>query len=98
MFVLANLLAALATVLNVVFQTVLLIVLVNAILSWVRPDPYNPIVMFLDRVSDVVCSPIRRLIPTALGGIDFAPFIAMLILWFLQQFLVGTLRDLAVRL
>lgn len=98
MFVFANLLTAVAAVTDVVLQTVLLIVFVNAILSWVRPDPYNPIVMFLDRVSDVVCSPIRKLIPTALGGIDFAPFLAMLILWFLRMFLVGTMRDLAVRL
>jgi len=98
MFVFANLLTAIAAVLDVVLQTVLLIVFVNAILSWVRPDPHNPIVMFLDRVSDVVCSPIRKLIPTALGGIDFAPFLAMLILWFLRMFLVGTMRDLAVRL
>jgi YggT family protein len=98
MFVFANLMTALAAVLDVVLQGVLLIIFVNAILSWVRPDPYNPIVVFLDRVSDVVCSPIRRLLPTAFGGIDFAPFIAMLILWFLRMFLVGTLRDLAVRL
>jgi len=98
MFVFANLLTAIAAVMDVVLQTVLLIVFVNAILSWVRPDPYNPIVIFLERVSDVVCSPIRRLIPTALGGIDFAPFLAMLLLWFLKMFLVGTLRDLAVRL
>jgi len=98
MFVFANLLTAIAAVLDVVLQTVLLIVFVNAILSWVRPDPYNPIVVFLERVSDVVCSPVRRLIPTALGGIDFAPFVAMLLLWFLRMFLVGTLRDLAVRL
>ena len=61
-------------------------------MSWVRPDPDNPIVQFLDRVSDIVCNPIRRLFPTALSGIDFAPFIAMLLIWFVRMFLVGTLR------
>ena len=98
MFVIGNLLEATASVLNVVLQMLLLVVLVNALLSWVRPDPGNPIVMTLDRISDVICNPIRRLIPTTVSGIDFAPFIAMLAIWFLQMFLVGTLRGLALRM
>lgn len=98
MFVIGNLLHALAGVLDILLTTLLIIILVNALLSWVRPDPNNPIVMFLDRVSDFVCEPIRRLFPTNLGGIDFAPFIAMLAIYFVQMFLVGTLRDMAIRL
>lgn len=98
MFVFGNLLEALAAVLNVVLQLLLLIIFINALLSWVRPDPSNPIVMLLDRISDIVCNPIRRLFPTMLSGIDFAPFIAMLLIWFLQMFLVGTLRGMAIRM
>ena len=98
MFVIGNLLHALATVFDVLLQTLLIVVFVNALLSWVRPDPNNPIVMFLDRVSDLVCNPIRRLFPTTLSGIDFAPFIAMLAIWFIKLFLVGTLNDLAIRM
>ena len=98
MFVIGNLLDALATVLYVLFQLLLLVVFVNALLSWVRPDPSNPIVMTLDRISDLICNPIRRLFPTLLGGIDFAPFIAMLAIWLLQMFLVNTLRDVALRM
>lgn len=98
MFVFGNLLYALATVLNIVLNALLLIILINAVLSWVRPDPGNPIVMFLDRVSDLVCDPIRRLFPTAVSGIDFAPFIAMLVIFFFQQFVVRTLMDMAVRM
>lgn len=98
MFVVGNLLNAIATILDVLLQTLLIILFVNALLSWVRPDPYNPIVRFLDRVSDLVCDPIRRLLPTSFSGIDFAPFIAMLIIWFLRMFLVATLRDLAFRM
>jgi YggT family protein len=82
----------------VVLQLLMIVIFINAILSWVRPDPGNPIVMFLDRVSDLVCNPIRRLFPTVLSGIDFAPFIAMLAIWFIRMFLVGTLRDLAARM
>jgi YggT family protein len=98
MFVVGNFLQAVAGVLNIVIQFLLIVIFVNALLSWVRPDPSNPIVQFLDRISDAVCSPIRRLFPTVLGGIDFAPFIAMLLLWFIQMFVVGSLRDWAIRM
>jgi YggT family protein len=98
MFVIGNLLHALAVVLDIVLNTLLIVILVNAVLSWVRPDPSNPIVMFLERVSDLVCDPIRRLFPTAVSGIDFAPFIAMLVIWFLRVFLVTTLNDMSIRM
>jgi len=89
---------AIAVILDVVLQTLLVIILINALLSWVRPDPSNPIVVFLERVSDLVCNPIRRLIPTNVSGIDFAPFVAMLVIWFVKMFLVSTLNDVAVRM
>jgi YggT family protein len=98
MFVLGNLFNALATVLDIVLNGLLIIIFINALLSWVRPDPNNPIVMFLDRVSDLICNPIRRLFPTSAGGIDFAPFIAMLAIVLVQQFLVRSLADIAVRM
>jgi len=96
MFVIGNLLNALAGLIDFITQALVIVLFVNALLSWVRPDPSNPIVMFLDRVSDFVCHPIRRLMPTIFGGIDFAPFVAMLILWFgVKEFLVKTLYQLA---
>ena len=98
MFVVGNLLGAIAMVLDIVLNALLLIILINALLSWVRPDPHNPIVMLLERISDFVCDPIRRLFPTSAGGIDFAPFIAMLLIIFLQRFAIASLRDLALRL
>lgn len=98
MFVVGNLIGALAMVLDIVLNALLLIILINALLSWVRPDPHNPIVMLLERISDFVCDPIRRLFPTSAGGIDFAPFIAMLLIIFLQRFAIASLRDLALRL
>jgi YggT family protein len=98
MFVVGNLLNAIAAILEIVINGLLLVIFINALLSWVRPDPNNPIVMFLDRVSDLICNPIRRLFPTMMGGIDFAPFIAMLALWFIRLFLVESLRGLAIRM
>ena len=97
MFVLGNLIGAVATVLGYVLNALGLILIVNALLSWVRPDPSNPIVHFLDQVSDAVCDPIRRLFPTVVAGLDLAPMIALLAIWFLQMFLVSSLKDLAFR-
>ena len=97
MFVLGNLIGAVATVLDVLLNALGIILIVNALLSWVRPDPANPIVRFLDRVSDAVCDPIRRLFPTVVGGLDLAPLIAILIVWFLRQFVVVSLHELAFR-
>jgi len=99
MFVIGNLLSTLANVIDFLAQALTLVLFVNALLSWVRPDPSNPIVMFLDRVSDAVCAPVRRLMPTGYAGIDFAPFVVMLFLWFVVRgFLVKTLMDQAIRL
>jgi len=98
MFVIGNLLEALAAVLELVLSSLMFVIFISAILSWVRSDQSHPIVMFLDRVADLVCNPIRKMIPTSFGGIDFAPFIAMVALWFIRMFVVNTLRDLAIRL
>jgi YggT family protein len=98
MFVVGNFLGAVAGLLDVILQALLIVILINAVLSWVRPDPSNPIVMLLDRVSDFVCAPLRRLFPTVFGGIDFAPFIAMLAIYFIQQFVVASLRGMALRM
>jgi YggT family protein len=97
MFVLGNLISAVATVLDVVLNALGIILIVNALLSWVRPDPANPIVRFLDQVSDAVCDPIRRLIPTVVGGLDLAPMIAIAAIWFLRMFVVQSLHELAFR-
>ena len=98
MFVIGNLLGAVATVLDTLLYVLMIVIFVNALLSWVRPDPNNPIVVFLDRVSDLVCNPLRRLFPLQYGGMDFAPFVAMLAIWFIRMFVVQTLRDVAVRM
>jgi YggT family protein len=97
-FVIGNLLGAVSTVLDILLQALLIVIFINAVLSWVRPDPGHPIVMFLGRVSDLVCDPIRRLLPTSFSGIDFAPFVAMLLIVGVRLFVVRTLSDIAVRL
>ena len=97
MFVLANLLSALAQLLQMVFQAYTLILVVRVLITWVNPDPFNPVVQFLSRVTDPVLEPLRRVIPP-LGPIDISPVIALLLLQALQHFIVRTLWDFSVRL
>ena len=98
MFVLGNFLGAVAVILNIILNALMLILLVNALLSWVRTDSANPVVLFLENVSNFICNPIRRLFPTVVSGFDLAPMIAMLAIIFLQRFLVTVLTETAARM
>jgi YggT family protein len=95
MFVIAYFLYALAQILDVVIYAYMLVVIARALLSWVNPDPYNPIVRFLVNVTEPVLYRIRRTIPTTIGGMDFAPLLLILALYFLKGFLVPVLARLA---
>jgi len=75
------------------------LVLIRAVMSWVSPDPFNPIVQFLEKYTEPILEPIRRILPLSLKlGIDISPIIAFLVIMFLKSFLVTTLLDLAARL
>ena len=97
MFVLGNLVAALAQVLDFLFSALFLLVICRVLISWVSPDPFNPIVQFLIQVTDPVLEPFRRIIPT-IGPLDISPMVALILLKALQNFLVRTLFDLSSRL
>ncbi|RLA94783.1 MAG: YggT family protein [Deltaproteobacteria bacterium] len=98
MFILGNFLKALAAIIDIGLTFYMWVVIARAIVSWVNPDPYNPIVVFLRRATDPVLIPIRRKLPIGGMGIDFSPFIVILGIIFLQKFLVDTLYQLALRL
>ena len=95
MFVLGNLLVALASVIGIVLNLYMWIIIARAVISWVNPDPYNPIVRFLYSITDPVLLAIRRRLPLSFGGIDFSPIVVILAIIFLQRFLVASLQDLA---
>ena len=97
MFILSNLLVAVANVLNVLLTIAYWLVLIRALISWVNPDPYNPIVQFLYKSTDPILYPIRKMLPFSFG-IDISPIIAFLAIMFLKSFLVNTILDLAIRL
>ena len=96
MFVLSNLLKALATIIDLTVTVYIWIVIGRAVISWVNPDPYNPIVRFLQETTEPVLARIRRVVPLFGGGIDFTPMILILGLIFLRSFLVPTLRQMAM--
>jgi YggT family protein len=83
-----------ADVLHLAIQIYILIFIIRAVISWVSPDPYNPIVRFLYRVTEPVLRPIRYRLPD-LGGLDISPMVVILVLWFAQSVLLGWLRQMA---
>ncbi|MCX5707560.1 MAG: YggT family protein [Candidatus Omnitrophica bacterium] len=99
MFVLSNLISALASITSIVLTALQWLIIIWALLSWVSPDPNNPIVQLINKLTGPVLYPVRKLLPFSLKfGFDISPFIALLIIFFLQLFLVRTLNDLAVRI
>jgi YggT family protein len=98
MFVFGNLFSSIASILNLLLDLYFWVIFARAILSWIRPDPYNPIVRTVYRLVDPVTYKISRIIPTRIGMVDVAPFILMLLIIFVQKFLVATLFDMGMRM
>lgn len=93
----ANFVFATATALNMLLWLYMWIVIARAVISWVNPDPYNPIVRFLVNATEPLLWRLRRVLPN-LGGIDFSPMALIIGILFLQNFLVASLQDLALSL
>ena len=98
MFVLGNFVQALAGVTGYLIEILWWLIVIRALLSWVNPDPSNPIVQFIERMTEPLLAPFRRLVPTHRMGIDISPLLALLFLYFLKIFLVQTLMGIAFRL
>lgn len=97
MFVVGNVLLGVATVLDYALSLYMWVIIARALISWVNPDPWNPIVQFLDRVTEPVLSPIRRRLSWRMG-IDLSPLIAIVAISFMQIAVVQSLKDLAMRM
>ena len=98
MFILGNFIQALAVVLGYLIEILWWLIIIRALLSWVNPDPYNPIVQFIERSTEPLLAPFRRLVPSYRIGIDVSPILALLLLYFLKIFLVQSLLGIAFRL
>ena len=96
MFVAANFIEGLARIINIGLTIYMWMIIARAVLSWVNPDPYNPIVMFLYRSTEPVLYRIRKWLPLGNIGIDISPIIVILVIIFLQSFLVKSLLQLSL--
>lgn len=86
---------AFAFILNQALWVYTWLFIIRALISWVNPDPWNPIIQFLARITDPVLRPIQQILPTWRLGIDISPVIAILALQFVQRWLVPSLQELA---
>ena len=74
------------------------VIIIRALLSWVNPDPYNPVVRFLNSITEPVLYRVRKAVPMHGMGLDLSPILVILAIYFLQIFLVQSLEMAAVRL
>ena len=97
MFIIGNFLMAVAKIMDMALSIYMWLIIIRALISWVNPDPYNPIVRFLVAATEPVLYPIRKRLPL-MGGIDFSPIVAILVIIFIQTFAVQSLMQMALRL
>lgn len=98
MFVGSYLITAIANLINLVLVAYMWIIIARAVVSWVNPDPYNPIVRFLFRVTEPVLRPIRHRLPTFQMGLDLSPLVVLLVIYLVRDFLVPVLYRLAAEI
>jgi YggT family protein len=98
MFLLANLIIALGKVLGLVLDIYMWVVIIRSLLSWVNPDPYNPIVRLLHKLTDPVLRPLRRIMPLGAVGLDLSPMLVIVAIIFIKQFLITSLIEWGFRL
>ena len=97
MLIIGNLLIAVAMIADKLLTIYMYMIIGSALLSWVNPDPYNPIVRFLRRATDPVLDKVRSRMPY-MGGIDLSPLAVILAIYFLQNFVVRSIAEIGYRL
>lgn len=93
--ILGIILNAIATILHWIIFIYTWVIIISALISWVRPDPYNPIVQILHKLTEPVYERIRRKIPLVFNGLDLTPLVLLLILQFIDMTLVKILFSYA---
>jgi len=93
MFVVQNFFSALASVLHLFLTLYMYAIIARAVMSWFNPNPYNTIVRFIYQITDPVLDRVRQFIPP-ISGLDLSPIIVIFAIFFLDKFLVSTLRTL----
>jgi len=94
MYLLGYFLQALGGLIHVLLTTVMIVIVARAVLSWVSPDPYNPVVRIITQFSEPLLFPVRRRLPY-IGGMDLSPMVVILAAVFLDNFVVPSLYRMA---
>ncbi|MCK4249503.1 MAG: YggT family protein [Candidatus Omnitrophica bacterium] len=97
MFILAQFFQSLSILFDMIFSILYFLLVARIIISWFQVNPYNEIVQIIMRITEPILAPFRRL-PLRLGVIDFSPILAFIAITFLRSFVVGILRQLAMKL
>lgn len=92
----AGIIAGLGGIVHSLLSVYIWVVIIGALLSWVRPDPYNPIVQIIYRLTEPAYKLIRRMMPTVFNGIDLAPIILIILLQVIDVILVNVINGLVV--
>jgi YggT family protein len=96
MFVYTNFVLWIAQVLQTLLWAYFWVVIISAVMSWVEPNPYNPIVRAIYSITEPVFDLVRRRLPVFFGGLDFSPIVVLVVIEFLQQYLVPTVTRLLI--
>jgi len=83
-----------ASILSQLLGLYIWIVIISALMTWIEPNPYNPIVRFIHSITEPVFDFVREHLPVFLGGIDFSPMIVIATIWFVQMWLLPELANL----
>ncbi|MGP1485075.1 MAG: YggT family protein [Campylobacter sp.] len=94
--ILSTFLQAVAEILHIIITAYTWVIIASALISWVQPDPFNPIVQLLHRLTQPAYNIVRRFIPTVFGGIDLAPVIILITLHFIDIFFVRLIFEFAM--
>jgi YggT family protein len=89
-----ELLSGLLMILNNLIFLYMWVILIAAVLTWVRPDPYNPVVQLLYRLTQPAYAFVRRIMPTTFNGIDLSPLIIIIFLQIVQVLITALIRSL----
>jgi len=98
MIVITTLISSIASILHTTINIYIWVIIISSLITWVRPDPHNPIVQLLARLTNPAYVFVQRFIPTIIGGIDLSPIIIILALQFFDLFAVKLLFVLAANL
>ncbi len=94
MFILNDLVIVMGQMVQMLLQVYIFLVIARAVISWVGPDPYNPIVRFLYSATEPVLQRIRRVLPLQFSGVDLSPLALLFGLYFIQRLIQRLLMHL----